>query len=94
MTSRTYVVTGSAGEIGGATARMLGSLEHGDDCRRLAAVEGLLALLDSKPYPLHLILTGRNAHPEVIKRAHLVTEMTEIKHPYQQGILAQKGIDF
>jgi len=60
----------------------------------LLPVEGLLALLDSKPYPLHLILTGRNAHPEVIKRAHLVTEMTEIKHPYQQGILAQKGIDF
>jgi len=60
----------------------------------LLPVEPLLELLDSKPYPLHMILTGRNAHPEVIQRAHLVTEMTEVKHPYQQGILAQKGIDF
>lgn len=60
----------------------------------LLPVEPLLELLDGKPYELHLILTGRNAHPEVIRRAHMVTEMTEVKHPYQQGILAQKGIDF
>src|SRR5678815_1455568 len=60
----------------------------------LLPVEPLLEILDAKPYELHIILTGRNAHPEVLKRAHLVTEMTEIKHPYQQGILAQKGIDF
>src|SRR5262245_23799266 len=56
----------------------------------LLPVEPLLELIDGKPYRLHLILTGRNAHPEVLKRAHLVTEMTEVKHPYQQGILAQK----
>ena len=60
----------------------------------LLTVEPLLELLDSKPYTQHIILTGRNAHPEVIRRAHLVTEMAEVKHPYQQGILAQKGIDF
>jgi cob(I)alamin adenosyltransferase len=60
----------------------------------LLAVEPLLELLDAKPAPVHLILTGRNAHPEVIRRAHLVTEMVEVKHPYQSGILAQKGIDF
>ena len=60
----------------------------------LLPVEPLLALLDGKPYALHLILTGRNAHPEVLRRAHMITEMTEVKHPYQQGILAQKGIDF
>jgi len=60
----------------------------------LLPVEGLLELLDAKPEALHIIITGRNAHPKVIERAHLVTEMTEIKHPYQQGILAQKGIDF
>ncbi len=60
----------------------------------LLTVEPLLEILDSRPYAQHLILTGRNAHPEVIRRAHLVTEMTEVKHPYQQGILAQKGIDF
>ena len=56
--------------------------------------EPLLELLDTKPYETHVILTGRNAHPQVIERAHLVTEMTEVKHPYKQGILAQKGIDF
>jgi cob(I)alamin adenosyltransferase len=60
----------------------------------LLPIEPILELIDGKPEQLHIILTGRNAHPEVTKRAHLVTEMTEIKHPYQQGILAQKGIDF
>ena len=60
----------------------------------LLSVEPLLELLDAKPYALHIILTGRNAHRLVLERAHLVTEMTEVKHPYQQGILAQKGIDF
>src|SRR5262245_55612057 len=60
----------------------------------LLPLEPVLSLLDAKPHRLSLILTGRNAHPDVVRRAHLVTEMTEIKHPYQQGILAQKGIDF
>ena len=60
----------------------------------LLPVESLLELLDVRPETLHIIITGRNAHPKVIERAHLVTEMTEIKHPYTQGILAQKGIDF
>ncbi len=60
----------------------------------LLPLEPVLELLDARPYALHLILTGRNAHPEILRRAHLVTEMTEVKHPFQQGILAQKGIDF
>lgn len=60
----------------------------------LLPVEPLLEILDARPFEVHVILTGRNAHPEVVSRAHLVTEMTEVKHPYQQGILAQKGIDF
>lgn len=60
----------------------------------LLEVKDVLALLDSKPERLHLILTGRNAHPEILSRAHLVTEMTEVKHPFQKGIKAQKGIDF
>jgi len=42
----------------------------------------------------HLILTGRDAHPEIIKLADLVTSMTKIKHPYDQGVLAVKGLDF
>lgn len=53
-----------------------------------------LQLLESKPAKLHLILTGRDAHELIIEQADLVTEMKEIKHPYQKGIKAQKGIEF
>jgi cob(I)alamin adenosyltransferase len=60
----------------------------------LIALKDILKLLEEKPEKLELILTGRNAHPEIIKNADLVTEMLEIKHPYQQGITARKGIDF
>ncbi|OGC78058.1 MAG: cob(I)yrinic acid a,c-diamide adenosyltransferase [candidate division Zixibacteria bacterium RBG_16_50_21] len=51
-------------------------------------------LLTGKPKRLHLILTGRGAPQDIIDMADLVTEMKEIKHPYQKGILAQKGVDF
>ena len=61
---------------------------------RLLQVSDVLPVLDSKPTDLTLVLTGRNAPPEIIERADLVTEMREIKHPYQKGILAQKGIDY
>lgn len=54
----------------------------------------LLDFLAHKPEKQHLILTGRGATESVKNAADLVTEMTEIKHPYQQGILARKGIDF
>ena len=60
----------------------------------LIPVGEVLALLDAKPEPLHLILTGRNAHPRIIERADLVTEMREVKHPYAQGIPAQRGIEY
>lgn len=43
---------------------------------------------------LHIIVTGRNAPPELVKAADLVTEMTEIKHPFNAGIYAQQGIEF
>jgi cob(I)alamin adenosyltransferase len=43
---------------------------------------------------LHIIVTGRNAPPELIEVADLVTEMTEIKHPFHAGIYAQQGIEF
>ena len=43
---------------------------------------------------LHVILTGRDARPEIVEIADMVTEMREIKHPFQQGISAQKGIEF
>lgn len=60
----------------------------------LVDIRDVLPILDSKPEDLTLVLTGRNAPPEIIERADLVTEMREIKHPYQKGILAQKGIDY
>lgn len=43
---------------------------------------------------LHIIVTGRNAPPELVEAADLVTEMTEIKHPFNAGIYAQQGIEF
>jgi len=50
--------------------------------------------LRQKPEMVHVILTGRNAHPRIIELADLVTEMREVKHPFRQGITAQKGIEF
>ena len=57
-------------------------------------VEEVLKTLKSKPGRLHLVLTGRNAHPMIIEMADLVTEMREIKHPFQKGFEAQAGIEF
>lgn len=48
----------------------------------------------NKPSELHLIFTGRDAPPELVEFADLVTEMREIKHPFQKGILAQAGVEF
>ena len=61
---------------------------------QLVKLEDVLALLDAKPPALHLILTGRNAPQAILDRADLVTEMREIKHPWQQKIPAQQGIDY
>jgi cob(I)alamin adenosyltransferase len=60
----------------------------------LIKIEDVLGLIDDKPELLDLVLTGRNARQELIDKADLVTEMREIKHPYQKGIMAQQGIDF
>ena len=61
---------------------------------QLVSLDDVLALLDAKPPSLHLVLTGRNAPQALIDRADLVTEMREIKHPWQQKIPAQVGIDY
>ncbi len=50
--------------------------------------------LKSRPPMVHVILTGRNAHPSLVEIADTVTEMREIKHAYQKGILAQRGIEY
>jgi cob(I)alamin adenosyltransferase len=50
--------------------------------------------LGNRPEMVHVILTGRNAHPSLVELADTVTEMREIKHAYQKGILAQRGIEY
>ena len=60
----------------------------------LVDVETVVNLLQRKPADLDMILTGRNARPEIIELAHTVTEMKVIKHAYQQGIKAKRGIEF
>lgn len=58
-------------------------------------LQEVVAALKQKPEMVHAILTGRNAKPELIAAADLVTEMREVKHPFkEQGILAQRGIEF
>ncbi len=61
---------------------------------QLISVEDVLELIHVKPPPLHLIMTGRNAPQAIVDQADLVTEMREIKHPWQQRIPAQLGIDY
>lgn len=50
--------------------------------------------LKGRPPMVHVILTGRNAHPSLVEIADTVTEMREVKHAYQKGILAQRGIEY
>lgn len=54
----------------------------------------LLELMTLRPPQMHLVFTGRDALPELIDAADLVTEMKLVKHPFQQGIAAQSGIEF
>ena len=56
--------------------------------------EVLACLRDEKPPLTHVCLTGRNAAPELIEAADLVTEMTLVKHPFRSGIKGQPGVEF
>ena len=60
----------------------------------LITIKQLLELLDSKPVSVELVLTGRNAPPEIVQRADLVTEMLMIKHPFTEGTSARRGIEY
>ena len=60
----------------------------------MLAPEPVAEALRTRPEMLHVILTGRNAHPLLVELADTVTEMREVKHAYQKGILAQRGIEF
>ena len=68
---------------------ILGSIKAG-----LVSLEQVIDFVAAKPPDLHLVLTGRNAPPELIDVADLVSEIIPIKHPYQDGIMAQRGIEF
>jgi cob(I)alamin adenosyltransferase len=57
-------------------------------------LEEVMAALKAKPRDLHVVVTGRNAPPELIEAADLVTEMTLVKHPFRAGVKAQAGIEF
>ena len=57
-------------------------------------VDDVVNTLKKKPEELHIILTGRDAPQAIIDIANMVTEMREVKHPFQEGIYAQKGIEF
>lgn len=50
--------------------------------------------LKHKPEQVHVILTGRNAHPTIIELADTVTEMKQVKHAYEKGVMAQRGIEY
>jgi cob(I)alamin adenosyltransferase len=60
----------------------------------LVELDEVLKLIDDKPEGVELILTGRRADSKLIKSADLVTEMLKIKHPYDNGVAARKGIEY
>jgi len=60
----------------------------------LVDLEQVMHILRSRPPELHLIMTGRNAHPDIIAEADTVSEVCEIKHAYHKDIEPQPGIDY
>ena len=58
------------------------------------ALEEVIRVLRDRPRDLHVVVTGRNAKSDLIDAADLVTEMTQVKHPFRQGVKAQKGVEF
>ena len=57
-------------------------------------LDEVLEALAAKRRELHVVITGRNAPPQLIERADLVTEMTLVKHPFRAGVAAQPGVEF
>jgi len=60
----------------------------------LVRLDDALALIDVCPEDVELVFTGRGAKPEVLERADLVSEVREVKHPYQKGFVNRVGIDY
>ena len=61
---------------------------------RLLTVREVLEVIDNKPDGVELVLTGRRVPDDILARADYVTEMREVRHPYQKGVSARKGIEF
>jgi cob(I)alamin adenosyltransferase len=61
---------------------------------KLVELEQVLEIIERKPPQMHLVLTGRDAHPRVIELADTVSEIIEVKHAYRKGIEPQPGIDY
>jgi cob(I)alamin adenosyltransferase len=60
----------------------------------LVKLDDALALIDACPETVELVFTGRGAKPAVLERADLVSEIREVKHPYQKGFVSRVGIDY
>ena len=58
------------------------------------SIDQVIAELTARPREKHICITGRDAHPRLIEIADLVTQMTLVKHPYQAGFKAQRGVEF
>ena len=63
-------------------------------CYNLVGLDKIISLIKDKPLHVELILTGRYADPKLLEIADLVTEMVKIKHPFDEGIQARKGIEY
>ncbi len=61
---------------------------------KLVDLDQVLQIIERRPPRMHLVLTGRNAHPQVIELADTVSEIVEVKHAYRKGIEPQPGIDY
>ncbi len=61
---------------------------------KLVELDEVVKLIEDKPRNVELILTGRQADTKLVQLADVVTEMLKIKHPYDEGVLARKGIDY
>jgi cob(I)alamin adenosyltransferase len=57
-------------------------------------IDEIAAFLKTRPLEKHICITGRDAKPELLELADLITEFTEVKHPYKAGFKAQKGVEF
>lgn len=61
---------------------------------KLLDVDEVISVLKNKPQNMEIVLTGRNAHPKAVEIAHLVSKIEPIKHYWDTGITARKGIEF